>query len=378
MANIKKSRAELFNRLFTVGNNWENVLYVHTPFCVQKCYYCIYLSKEPEEQAEMDAFYREVLPGQIEQYRPTLEREPFGQVYFGGGTPTIGDAGTLEALYKQIPGFRDIPVKATESSPYTVTDDHIDLFHDYRFSYVSMGVQTLSERILKTQHRVVVDKEKLHHVCRRLDRYGIISNIDLICYLDTGGIEDLVQTREDLETVMSGIRPVSITIHYNYRSNKSYEKREAMVRLLNEMIARYPEYMCVNGLLEKEDIEYDMNHSAEYRLMRDHKDFMFYMLPKIPDTHTYGHNMLALGEYRELKPRYNFFYVYDFMDKYAYLSMLDKLDSFIREFNRGREKMGLPPQRYVGREDFFADEGEKEKFKVIVKQFGLPFHDFNG
>ena len=46
--NISKDRIDLFNRLFTIKNNWHDVLYVHTPFCVQKCYYCVYSSKEPD------------------------------------------------------------------------------------------------------------------------------------------------------------------------------------------------------------------------------------------------------------------------------------------------------------------------------------------
>jgi hypothetical protein len=32
--NISKDRIDLFDRLFTIENNWHDVLYVHTPFCV--------------------------------------------------------------------------------------------------------------------------------------------------------------------------------------------------------------------------------------------------------------------------------------------------------------------------------------------------------
>lgn len=367
----------LFNTLFTIENKWQNVLYVHTPFCVRKCYYCIYLSKEPAGKEELETFYSHVLPQQIDQYRPTLEQVPFHQVYFGGGTPTIADVGTLEKMYNNIPGFEAIPIKATEASPYTVTDEHLDLFHRYRFNYVSLGVQTLSERVLKAQNRLIADREKLIHLCRRLEQYHIINNIDLICYLDSGDLEDLVQSRKDLEYVMSCVSPLSITIHYNYMSKKSYEKRKAMIRLLAEMVEQYPEYQCVNSLLEEQDVEYDMNHAAEYRLMRKHKDFVFYMIPKIPESHTYGHNMLALGEYEKFKPRYNYFYIFDFMDKYMYLTFFNKLDSIIQGFNQVREKLHLAPQTYVSREDFFANQENEEKFKDIIKKYGLPYHDFS-
>jgi coproporphyrinogen III oxidase-like Fe-S oxidoreductase len=373
----KKSTAELLNQLFQIENNWENVLYVHTPFCVQKCYYCIYLSKKPESKEEMATFYNQVIPQQIQQYQSSLENVMFHQVYFGGGTPTIADPETLEGVYKKIPNFANIPLKATEASPYTIADEHIDLFHRWGFKYVSLGVQTLSEPILKAQNRLVPDKEKLNHICQRLEQSNIIYNIDLIFYLNTGELEDVSYSKEDLDYVMSTLRPVSLTIHYNYMSKKLFEKREAMINAINEVRTRYPEYQCVNSLLEPGDVAYDMKYHAEYRLMRTHKDFIFYMLPKIPESHTYGHNMLALGHYQKFKPRYNYFYIYDFLDKYAYMSMLNKLDSFILEFNRIRNILGLAPQHYVQKEDFFSDDEKKEKFKQILKKFGLPFHDFS-
>jgi coproporphyrinogen III oxidase-like Fe-S oxidoreductase len=301
----------------------------------------------------------------------------FHQVYFGGGTPTTADPETLEGVYKKIPNFANIPLKATEASPYTITDEHIDLFHRWGFKYVSLGVQTLSEPILKTQNRLVPDQEKLSHICQRLEQYNIIYNIDLIFYLNTGKLEDVSYSKADLDYVMSTLRPVSLTIHYNYMSKKLFEKREAMINAINELRTRYPEYQCVNSLLEPGDVEYDMKYHAEYRLMRTHKDFIFYMLPKIPESHTYGHNMLALGHYQKFKPRYNYFYIYDFLDKYAYRSMLDKLDSFILEFNRIRNILGLAPQHYVKREDFCIDEKGKERFKQIVIKSGLPYHDFS-
>ncbi|MCP5107124.1 MAG: radical SAM protein, partial [bacterium] len=193
----------------------------------------------------------------------------------------IADARTLENVYKQIPGFRDIPIKVTEASPYTVTDEHLDLFHEYAFDYVSLGVQTLSTPILEAQNRKVVSKEKLIHTCDRLHRSGIVGNIDLIVYLDTGGLADLEQTKTDLDDVMGEIRPVSITLHSNYNAAKTAEKQRAMIRLIKEKMERYPEYRCVNALLGESDgeIEEDKKNAAEYRLMRDRDDFHFYMTP---------------------------------------------------------------------------------------------------
>jgi coproporphyrinogen III oxidase-like Fe-S oxidoreductase len=324
MTNLAKNKVRLFNQLFSIENNWQNVLYVHTPFCIQKCFYCVYGSKVPSGQQEMDHFYNHVITSQIAQYKITLEKVKFDQVSFGGGTPTIINAYELENLFKKIPGFENIPLKAAEASPYTITDQHIDLFDKYRFTYVSLGVQTLSEPILKAQNRIPVSKEKLNHICRRLDQCNIISNLDLIFFLDTGTIDDMSQANKDLEEVMAFLKPVSITIHSNYKSKKSHEKQEAMRKSIKEMIGKYPEYQCVNSLLDAADIQSDMIGGAEFRLMRTHRDFNFYMIGKIPAALRYGHNVLSLGEYENFKPRSNFFYISDFIDKYALQAMFKR------------------------------------------------------
>ena len=375
MINSSKNKVEFFNKLFLIENNWENVFYVHTPFCLQKCYYCIYSSKVPSSKEEMKGFYDHVIPRQIEQYKNILENVTFDQIYFGGGTPTIADPGILEKIYKRIPGFIDIPLKTTEASPYTITDEHIDLFHEYGFAYVSFGVQTLSKRILEKQNRFVVSKEKLIHICRRFDEYNMISNIDLIFYLDTGDLDDLEQTRQDLEEMMSTIRPVSMTLHSNYRSQKRLEKRTAMIRLINQMIHKYPVYRCVNSLLEMSDAEYDMMNSAEYRLMRHQENFNFYMLPKIPQSHAYGHNILSIGEYGSIKPRYNYYYIFDFMDKYILKKFYNKSKTLNLDFERIRTKIGLAHHDFTTNDKFFIDETGKEKFKEILKHTRYPYYE---
>jgi coproporphyrinogen III oxidase-like Fe-S oxidoreductase len=375
MTELTKDRNQLFNKLFQIENNWHDILYVHTPFCVQKCYYCVYSSKEPTGPEEMDQFYRQVLPRQIEQFRPALEAADFEQVYFGGGTPSIADPRTLERVFEQIPNFKKIPVKLTEAAPFTITDEHLELYHRYGFKFVSMGVQSLSPQILEAQNRRYVDEETLTRFCRILEQYGIISNIDLIFYLETGHLADLKQNRKELAEVMSRIRPASITLHSSYLARKSAEKQLAMIHLLRELLAEYPEYQCTNGLLEDSEIQVDMDYAAEYRLMRKEQDFHFYMSPKLPESHRYGHNMIALGTYEKFKPRYNYYYIYDYMDKYSFKALTKKYKFLSTEFEQTRSKLGLPSDKYMTNGDFFKTAEAREEFKRTVKEAGLPYYE---
>jgi len=369
---MPKDRIEEMNRLFTIENNWHDILYIHTPFCVQKCYYCVYSSKEPSDTGELDRFYNRVLPQQVELYRPALEAAAFEQVYFGGGTPSIGSPSQLEKTFEGIPGFKEIPVKLTETSPFTVTEEHLELYSRYGFTFVSMGVQTLDTRILNAQNRRFVERETLTRYCDLLERYGIISNIDLIFYLDTGGLEDLSYSRKDLNVLMSEIRPASITIHSSYMAKKSLEKQGAMIGLIKEMLAKYPEYRCTNALLEESELEEDMTYAAEYRLMRKEMDFHYYMTPKIPESHRYGHNMIALGAYEKFKPRYNYYYIFDYMDKYSFKSLLKKYRFIYDNFLNTRDRLGLSSDNYKVPVHFFKNEAGEEVFKQVIKDARLP------
>ena len=377
MINLLENRVDLFNQLFLVENNWQKVFYVHTPFCLQRCHYCIYSSRVPGSNQELEAFYGSILPRQVEQYKPILDSVTFDQVYFGGGTPTIVPADTLAGIYERIPHFRAVPLKITEVSPYTVTDEHIDLFHHYGFSYVSMGIQTLDKRVLDKENRLGVSREKIDHICRRLDKYNIIGNVDLIFFLDSGELEELEVTRNDLDIMMSTIRPVSLTLHSNYRLQKSLERRAAMVGLIKEMLAKYPQYRCVNSLLEEAEMEFDTENSAEYRLMRKQEDLNFYMLPKVANTYPYGHNILSIGDYMEVKPWSNYYYIYTLRDKYMWKEYYRQAKTLGTDFERTREKLGLPHHQFTKNGGFFTSEAGKEKFKKILKQTGNPYYEFN-
>ena len=61
-------------------------IYVHVPFCRQKCVYCDFYSL-PRREDQMDA-YVSALEGQLDRFSPEAEDYDAASVYFGGGTPS--------------------------------------------------------------------------------------------------------------------------------------------------------------------------------------------------------------------------------------------------------------------------------------------------
>jgi len=305
--------------MFKEKNSWKNVLYIHTPFCSQKCNYCVYHSYVPTSKEQSD-FYHIHLPKQVEQYHKILNEVAFDEVYFGGGTPTIASSKTLESIFRSIPHFDEIPTKMIEAHPRSLTKAHIDLLSRYRFNYLSLGIQTLSNEILKKQNRLHISKEKLIDICSQLNNINIIYNIDLIFFLDTGELPDLKQGREDLIYVLSILKPTSVVIHLNYRVKKSPKKNNETIKLIKEVLRTFPAYKCVNSLLHQKDAFNDSQFNAEYRLMRNNYDFDCYLLGKYPNLPVYGYNIVGLGNYKKMSITSNYYhFIFRLLDSGIFL-----------------------------------------------------------
>ncbi len=126
-------------------------LYVHVPFCAQKCEYC--------------AFYSEASSGErINRYVGALVREMElvaddlapQTIFFGGGTPSLLSLrqwerilGTMERL-----GLLGAAEWTVECNPATVSLDKAKLLRAYGVNRISMGVQSLDEALLDRLGRV--------------------------------------------------------------------------------------------------------------------------------------------------------------------------------------------------------------------------------
>ena len=71
-------------------------LYVHWPFCVSKCPYCDFNShvRASVDQAE----WREALLADLAHEAALLPNRPLGSIFFGGGTPSLMEPATVEAV----------------------------------------------------------------------------------------------------------------------------------------------------------------------------------------------------------------------------------------------------------------------------------------
>ena len=149
---------------------WEQFqgVYVHTPFCLQKCLYCDFPSYAGFSE-EVRQQYSEALCREIE-FR-SLQRElPIAQgatVYFGGGTPTVlmvEQLAEIVACLKKF-GWWNEPAEVTiEANPGTVNAEKLKALREIGFDRISIGVQSLQDKELQALGRIHTAEQALRAV----------------------------------------------------------------------------------------------------------------------------------------------------------------------------------------------------------------------
>jgi oxygen-independent coproporphyrinogen-3 oxidase len=126
-------------------------LYVHVPFCAQKCEYCAFFSEA--SSGELINRYVAALEREFELVASELQPRT---VFFGGGTPSLLNLRQWEALLRTMDrlGLLGAEEFTVECNPATVSLDKAKLLRSFGVNRVSMGVQSLDEALLDRLGRV--------------------------------------------------------------------------------------------------------------------------------------------------------------------------------------------------------------------------------
>ena len=170
-------------------------VYIHIPFCVQKCAYCDFLSAPAtyqRQQEYVEALKREILCESIRYADYKVKT-----IFFGGGTPSIllteDIRGVLDCVRQN---FRlDTKTEITiEMNPGTVTREKLLHLKNAGVNRLSIGLQSTNDEELKILGRIHTYEDFLqtYHWAREAGFHNI--NIDLMSALPGQDMESWVQT----------------------------------------------------------------------------------------------------------------------------------------------------------------------------------------
>ena len=126
-------------------------IYIHIPFCKQKCYYCDFVSFSNKE-------------GYIEKYVETVKREidsydlskyNITTIYIGGGTPSRIPSEKIQEILEKIKQkisknqtrWEDIEI-TIELNPGTVDEEKIKKYKEIGINRLSIGLQSTNNKLL--------------------------------------------------------------------------------------------------------------------------------------------------------------------------------------------------------------------------------------
>jgi oxygen-independent coproporphyrinogen III oxidase len=132
-------------------------IYVHIPFCVQKCGYCdfnAYLYREDTARAYLTALQREILHTAAERL---WTRYSVASIYFGGGTPSTLAPEDLTSLLRMIRANFPVSAEAEitiEADPGTIDLAGLEALCIGGFNRISIGVQAFDDGLLQKVDRL--------------------------------------------------------------------------------------------------------------------------------------------------------------------------------------------------------------------------------
>ncbi|VBB06102.1 radical sam [Lucifera butyrica] len=167
-------------------------LYIHIPFCAQKCLYCDFTSYVCDESVYAD--YVAALCRECAMQGGPLANAAVDSLYIGGGTPTILPGRLLEQTVACVrKNFRldEAAEISIEANPGTVNKEKLALLRRLGINRISFGVQTFNDRLLQLVGRIHSAREGEQAVLEARKAGFTNISIDLMYGLPEQTVADL-------------------------------------------------------------------------------------------------------------------------------------------------------------------------------------------
>ena len=184
-------------------------VYIHIPFCKQKCYYCDFISYANKEQ-----YFDKYVQALITEMSSFLDNNDveIETIYIGGGTPSIIDAKYIEKVMAKLQEKNALITAkeiTIEVNPGTVTEEKLKTYKKIGINRLSIGLQSTDNNILKTIGRIHSYEDFLNtYKLARNQGFDNI-NVDLMIGLPNQKISDIKSSLEEI----TELKPEHISVY---------------------------------------------------------------------------------------------------------------------------------------------------------------------
>ena len=181
-------------------------VYIHIPFCKQKCYYCDFVSFAKQEEFQKEYF--KILKNEIKDFFSENNNYEISTIYIGGGTPSYVDENYIKEILDLIPkhNAKEITI---EVNPGTVNLEKLKLYKNIGVNRLSIGLQSTQNRLLKQIGRIHSFEDFLntYNIAKNVGFDNI--NVDLMIGLPNQTIQDIKQSLE----IVTNLNPNHISVY---------------------------------------------------------------------------------------------------------------------------------------------------------------------
>lgn len=227
-------------------------IYVHVPFCSNKCFYCDYSSVITKNK-NMGKNYFEALLKEIKLYEnPDLMVKT---IYIGGGTPSHVSFDYIEEIKEQLENTFDLSHLeefTIEMNPEDVKDEILANYKKIGVNRISVGIQSLDNNILKMVNRQN-DAKTAKNAVNKIKKYFDNYNLDFILGLPG----ETIKSVEKNLNFISEKNPPHVS-YYIYDNNHE----SVLNRMIKNKKISLPNYEMVEDFA---DLIYDYFEKNDYK-----------------------------------------------------------------------------------------------------------------
>ena len=206
-------------------------VYIHIPFCKQKCIYCDFTSFAGKK--EIQERYVQAVIKEIKNWKAKNEFTQIDTIYIGGGTPSVIESkyivNILETLKSKITPNCEITI---EVNPGTATAQKLEDYKKAGINRLSIGLQSTHNNLLKLLGRIhnFEDFLSTYKLAREIGFQNI--NVDLMIGLPMQTVQDI---KESLEKI------ISLNLEHISVYSLIIEENTEMEKLINRGILKLPD-----------------------------------------------------------------------------------------------------------------------------------------
>lgn len=177
-------------------------LYIHFPWCVQKCPYCDFNSHQLKSNLN-ETEYMDALLADLEQDLPLIWGRTINTIFMGGGTPSLFSATAMQRLLSGIRALLPIRPDAEitmEVNPGSQEFDDLSAYRQAGINRLSFGVQSLDNDKLKVLGRIHDATQAINAISKAQQAGFTNFNTDLMFALPE---QTLSGARDDLNALLN-------------------------------------------------------------------------------------------------------------------------------------------------------------------------------